>query len=112
MTGPATVFVVDDDTGARDAVGSLIRSVGLHARLFESARDFLATEKPDAPACVVLDVRMPGLSGLDCQHRLLEAGFHIPIIFMTSHGDIPMSVHGAPTSARSQELRECPTFRS
>jgi FixJ family two-component response regulator len=112
MTVPATVFVVDDDAAARDAVGSLIRSVGLHTRLFESAADFLATEKPDTPACVVLDVRMPGLSGLDCQHRLVEAGFHIPIIFMTGHGDIPMSVRAMKAGAfefltkpfRDQEL--------
>jgi FixJ family two-component response regulator len=67
---PATVFVVDDDASVREAIGNLIRSVGLHGRLFDSARDFLATEKPDAPACLVLDVGMPELSGLDCQRRL------------------------------------------
>jgi FixJ family two-component response regulator len=109
---PATVFVVDDDAAVREAIGNLIRSVGLRGLLFESARDFLATEKSDAPACLILDVRMPGLSGLDCQRRLAEAGFHIPIIFMTGHGDIPMSVHAMKAGAfefltkpfRDQEL--------
>jgi FixJ family two-component response regulator len=112
MTPPEIVLVVDDDAAVRVAIGNLIRSVCLHARLFESARDFLTTEKPDAPACLVLDVRMPGLSGLDCQHRLVEAGFHIPIIFMTGHGDIPMSVRAMKAGAfefltkpfRDQEL--------
>ena len=112
MTDPATVFVVDDDAAVRDAVGSLVRSVGLEARLFASADDFLATRRPNVPACLILDVRMPGLSGLDCQHQLVEAGFHIPIIFMTGHGDIPMSVQAMKAGAfefltkpfRDQEL--------
>jgi FixJ family two-component response regulator len=102
MTLPAatvTVFVVDDDGSVRDAIGSLIRSVGLHAQLFASAQDFLGSPKPHAPACLVLDVRMPGLSGLDCQRQLSEAGFHIPIIFMTGHGDIPMSVRAMKAGA-------------
>jgi len=112
MTDTATVFVVDDDASIRDALGSLFRSVGLHAQLFASANDFLATPKTDAPACLILDVRMPGLSGLDCQRQLVEAGFHIPIIFMTGHGDVPMSVRAMKDGAfefltkpfRDQEL--------
>jgi FixJ family two-component response regulator len=99
MTDTATVFVVDDDASIRDALGSLFRSVGLHAQLFASANDFLATPKTDAPACLILDVRMPGLSGLDCQRQLVEAGFHIPIIFMTGHGDVPMSVRAMKDGA-------------
>jgi FixJ family two-component response regulator len=88
----ATVFVVDDDASVREAVGSLLRSVGHHPRLFGSAQDFLASPKVDAPACLVLDVRMPGLGGLDVQRSLLQAGLQIPVIFMSGHGDIPMTV--------------------
>jgi FixJ family two-component response regulator len=95
----ATVFVVDDDASVRDALGSLIRSVGLHVRLFASAHEFLDSPKPEAPACLVLDVRMPGLSGLDCQRQLAEAGFHVPIIFMSGHGDVPMSVRAMKAGA-------------
>jgi FixJ family two-component response regulator len=94
-----TVFVVDDDASVREALGSLLRSVGLNARSFASAQDFLSSPKPDAPACAILDIRMPGLSGLDCQRQLGEAGFHIPIIFMTGHGDIPMSVRAMKAGA-------------
>ena len=93
MTTPlATVFVVDDDAAVREAVASLLRSVGHHPKLFGSAQEFLASAKVDAPACLVLDVRMPGLGGLDCQRRLSEAGLRIPVIFMSGHGDIPMTV--------------------
>jgi FixJ family two-component response regulator len=93
MTPPfPTVFVVDDDASVRDAVASLLRSVGHHPKLFGSAQEFLTSPKEDAPACLVLDVRMPGLGGLDCQSRLSEAGLHIPVIFMSGHGDIPMTV--------------------
>jgi FixJ family two-component response regulator len=95
----STVFIVDDDAAIRDALGSLIRSVGLDVRLFASAQEFLGTSKPDAPTCVVLDVRMPGLSGLDCQRQLAESGFRIPVIFMTAHGDIPMSVRAMKDGA-------------
>jgi FixJ family two-component response regulator len=86
------VFVIDDDKLIRDGLQSLIKSVGLRAETFASAKDFLEAKKPDVPACLVLDVRMPGLSGLDLQERLNEAKIRIPIIFITGHGDIPMSV--------------------
>lgn len=86
------VYVVDDDLSLRGALSSLIRSVGLQVEVFASAQEFLQVERPDAPACVVLDVRMPGLSGLDLQRELGKAGDPIPIIFITGHGDIAMSV--------------------
>jgi len=92
MTPATTVFVVDDDPSVREAVASLLRSVGHHPRVFESAQEFMASAKPDGPSCLVLDVRMPGLGGLDCQRRLSEAGFRIPVIFISGHGDIPMTV--------------------
>ena len=88
----STVFVVDDDASLREAVASLLRSVGHNPILFGSAQEFLASPKVDAPSCLVLDVRMPGLGGLDCQRRLSEAGIHIPVIFMSGHGDVPMTV--------------------
>jgi FixJ family two-component response regulator len=88
----AIVFVIDDDESVREAVMSLIRSVGLRVEAFASAGEFLQSPRPDLPACLILDVRMPGLSGLDLQRDLAEANIHIPIIFITGHGDIPMSV--------------------
>jgi FixJ family two-component response regulator len=96
---PDTVFVVDDDAGVREALGNLIRSVGLRPQLFASAQAFLESAKPDAPACLILDVRMPGLGGLDCHRRLADAGLQIPVIFMTGHGDIPMSVRAMKAGA-------------
>src|ERR1700744_1933762 len=86
------VFVVDDDRMIREAFQSLIRSVGLRVETFASAQDFLQAKRPEAPACLVLDVRMPGLSGLDLQMKLRDGGIPTPIIFITGHGDIPMSV--------------------
>jgi FixJ family two-component response regulator len=86
------VFVIDDDRMIREGLQSLIRSVGLRVETFASAQDFLAAKRPDAPACLILDVRMPGLSGLDLQLKLSDANIRIPIIFITGHGDIPMSV--------------------
>ena len=86
------VFIIDDDRLIREGLQSLIKSVGLRVETFASAQDFLAAKRPDAPACLVLDVRMPGLSGLDLQAKLGEANIQIPIIFITGHGDIPMSV--------------------
>ena len=83
----ATVFVVDDDISMQEALSSLIRSVGLHVEAFASAQDFLQFRPPDAPACLVLDVRMPGLSGLDLQRQLADAGNRVPIIFITAHGN-------------------------
>jgi FixJ family two-component response regulator len=99
MSTPVTVFVVDDDPGVREGVGNLIRSVGLRPQLFAAAQEFLESPKPDAPACLILDIRMPGLGGLDCQRQLADAGIHIPIIFMTGHGDIQMSVRAMKAGA-------------
>ncbi|MGD0730822.1 MAG: response regulator transcription factor [Terracidiphilus sp.] len=93
------VFVIDDDALIRDGIQSLIKSVGLRAETFASARDFMLAKRPDAPACLVLDVRMPGLSGLDLQRQLSDAHIHIPIIFITGHGDIPMTVRAMKDGA-------------
>jgi FixJ family two-component response regulator len=93
------VFVVEDDASVREALSSLIRSVGLGAQLFASAREFLKHQRPDAPACLVLDVRLPGLSGLDLQRELAARDNSIPIIFITGHGDIPMSVRAMKDGA-------------
>jgi FixJ family two-component response regulator len=106
------VFVVDDDASMREAVQDLIASVGLQARGFASPREFLEAARPDAPACLVLDVRLPGSSGLNFQQELAQAGVHIPVIFITGHGDIPMSVRAIKAGAvefltkpfRDQEL--------
>ena len=95
----AIVFVVDDDPSIRDALQSLIRSVGLRVQTFGSAQEFLDRQLPDAPACLVLDVRLPGLSGLDLQRDLAEAGIQLPIVFITGHGDIPMSVQAMKAGA-------------
>jgi len=93
------VFVIDDDESIREALNSLIRSVGLNVATFASAQEFLQSKRPDVPACLILDVRMPGLSGLDLQRDLAEANIHIPIIFITGHGDIPMSVRAMKAGA-------------
>lgn len=87
-----TVVVVDDDPAVRDAVSSLLRSVGLDVKPFASVPEFLKAGHPDGPVCLVLDVRLPGSSGLDFQRELAAANIHVPIIFITGHGDIPMSV--------------------
>jgi two-component system, LuxR family, response regulator FixJ len=93
------VMVVDDDSGVRNAMRSLLKSVGLTAALYSSAQEFLAAYDPDQPGCLVLDIRMPGMSGMDLQQQLNLRGAVIPVIFMTGHGDIPMAVeamqHGA-----------------
>jgi FixJ family two-component response regulator len=88
----ATIVVIDDDPEVREALGGLLRSVGLQPRLLASVPEFLQTGRPDGPTCLVLDVRLPGRSGLDFQRELAAANIHLPIIFMTGHGDIPMSV--------------------
>ena len=93
------VFVVDDDAPTRESLNNLIRSVGLKANLFASAQEFLRSQPANVPSCLVLDVRMPGLSGLDLQARTAEAGVDIPIIFITGHGDIPMSVRAMKAGA-------------
>jgi len=110
-TGPI-VLVVDDDAAIREALSSLIRSVGLNVETFSSAQEFLKRQRPEVPACLVLDVRMPGLSGLDLQRELGMAKNGIPVIFITGHGDIPMSVRAMKAGAvefltkpfRDQEL--------
>ena len=91
------VFAIDDDPSMREALSRLFRSIGMRARIFVSAEEFLEFERPDAPACVVLDVRLPGLSGLELQRELADSG--IPIIFITGHGDIPMSVEAMKAGA-------------
>jgi FixJ family two-component response regulator len=93
------VFVIDDDRMIRDGLQSLIRSVGLRVETFPSAQEFLSMKRPDVPACLILDVRMPGLSGLDLQLKLRDGGIPIPIIFITGHGDIPMSVRAMKEGA-------------
>jgi FixJ family two-component response regulator len=100
MPGPQpTVFIVDDDAQMRESLRNLIRSVGLRVELFASAQEFVQSQHPDAPSCLVLDVRMPGLSGLDLQKQASEAEPEIPIIFITGHGDIPMSVRAMKAGA-------------
>ena len=86
------VVVIDDDPAIREALGGLLRSIGLQVRLLASVSEFLMTARPLGPTCLVLDVRLPGRSGLDFQRELAEAEIHLPIIFITGHGDIPMSV--------------------
>jgi RNA polymerase sigma factor (sigma-70 family) len=94
-----TVFIVDDDAPLRESLRNLIRSVGLRVELFASAQEFLQSQQPDTPSCLVLDVRMPGLSGLDLQKQTSEAGLEIPIIFITGHGDVPMTVRAMKAGA-------------
>jgi FixJ family two-component response regulator len=93
------VFVVDDDASVREAIQSLIRSMGLHVEAFASAQDFLRSKRPDVPGCLVLDIRLPGFSGLQLQRKLADADIRIPIVFMTGHGDIPMTVKAMKAGA-------------
>lgn len=95
----AIVFVVDDDQSVREALDSLLRSTGLRVNSYASAQEFLQDEKPESPSCLVLDVRMPGLSGLDLQREMTTAKIQIPIIFITGHGDIPMTVQAMKAGA-------------
>jgi FixJ family two-component response regulator len=95
----AIVFVVDDDASVREALESLVRSAGFEVESFSSAQDFLDHRKPDRPSCLVLDVRLPGLSGLDLQKRMVEAHREIPIVFITGHGDVPTSVRAMKAGA-------------
>src|SRR5437667_2089983 len=97
--GKAVVYVVDDDASVREALGRLIRSAGLEVETFASAQEFLACSRADVPSCLVLDVQLPGLSGLDLQHELAKADVQIPIIFITGHGDIPTSVRAIKAGA-------------
>ena len=96
---PATVIVIDDDISVREALEGLLASVGLRPSLFGSVREFLASKLPNGPHCLILDVRMPGQSGLDLQDELARAGAQPPIIFITGHGDIPMSVRAMKAGA-------------
>jgi FixJ family two-component response regulator len=95
----STVFVIDDDPDVRASVGRLLRSLGLEAQLFASVSDFLKSGPPDGPSCLVLDVRLPGRSGLDLQRELAAAKKELPIIFVTGHGDIPMTVQAMKSGA-------------
>ena len=95
----AIVLVVDDDVSVREALGSLIRSAGLRVETFASAQEFLARPPIDAPGCLVLDVRLPDLSGLDLQKRMAEVNLEIPIVFITGHGDVPTSVQAMKAGA-------------
>lgn len=95
----ATVFVIDDDPSMRAATQRLLKSVGLHAETFATPQDFLQRKLPQGPSCLVLDVRLPGMSGLDVQRRLNEVGVQIPVIFITGYGDIPMSVQAMKSGA-------------
>lgn len=97
--GRPTVFVVDDDVSMREALKNLLRSVGLDVQTFGEAQEFLASPRADGPGCLVLDVRLPGLSGLDLQRRLAESHLQIPVIFITGHGDIQMSVRAMKSGA-------------
>ena len=99
MTGAPVVFVVDDDRSVRSSLKFLISSVGLEVESFDSADSFLKRKPPDAPSCLVLDVRLPGLSGLDFQRELAARNIRIPIVFITGHGDIPMSVRAMKAGA-------------
>ena len=95
----STVYIIDDDHGMRQAVQDLVESVGLHAESFSTGEEFLRRQRSSEPSCLVLDVRLPQMSGLDFQRRLIELGTQIPIIFITAHGDVPMSVRALKSGA-------------
>lgn len=97
--GKPIVFVIDDDPSLRAALDSLIRSVRLNARSFGTTEEFLQARRPDAPGCIVLDVRLPGLSGLDFQRQMTKSHIYLPVIFITGHGDVPMSVRAFKAGA-------------
>lgn len=99
MGDNATVHIVDDDASLRDALSSLFRSTGLDVRQYGSAQDFMEASPSDAPGCIVLDVRLPGVSGLEFQEHLAELGVRLPVVLMTGHGDIPMSVRAMKAGA-------------
>jgi FixJ family two-component response regulator len=108
----STVFVIDDDPSVRAAIQGMLKSVGLHSAAFGTSQEFMRSERPDGPSCLILDVRLPGANGLEFQHELANAGIRIPIIFITGYGDIPMSVKAMKSGAvefltkpfRDQEL--------
>jgi len=99
LPAPPLVVVVDDDAAVRDALDSLLRSVGLQTRVLGAPSELLQAVLPDVPGCIVLDVRLPGISGLDLQGQLAAQGIHLPIVFMTGHGDIPMTVRAMKAGA-------------
>jgi len=101
------VFVIDDDESVRTSLKSLFESIGLHVQLFASADAFLRSERPDVACCLVLDVRLPGLSGIEFQSELAKAGLDIPIIFLTGHGDIPMTVQAMKAGAIEFLTKPC-----
>jgi FixJ family two-component response regulator len=94
-----TVFVVDDDDLVRASIQGMLKSVGLRSETFGTPQEFLSSKRPDGPSCLVLDVRLPGVNGLDFQHQLVNAGIRIPVIFITGHGDIPMTVKAMKSGA-------------
>lgn len=96
---PATVFVVDDDADVREATLRVLKTVGLQAEAFATAKDFLKRNSPQGPSCLILDVRLPGMSGLDVQQKLVEAGTRIPVIFITAHADVPLAVRAMKMGA-------------
>ena len=106
-TVESLVFVVDDDSSVRASLKSLLESIGLHVELFESADDFLKSKIPDIACCLVLDVRLPGLSGLEFQAELAKAGLNFPIIFLTGHADIPMTVQAMKAGAVEFLTKPC-----
>ncbi len=97
--GAPTVFVIDDDAGVRASIQGLLKSVGLRSETFGTAQEFLRSKRQDGTSCLVLDVRLPGVNGLDFQRQLADAGVQIPIIFVTGHGDIPMTVRAMKSGA-------------
>jgi FixJ family two-component response regulator len=99
LAAATTVFVVDDDAGMRASIEGLLKSVGLRSESFGTAEGFLRRNRPDVPSCLVLDVSLPGINGLDFQQKLADAGVQIPIIFITGHGDIPMTVKAMKSGA-------------
>jgi FixJ family two-component response regulator len=98
-TAAPTVFVIDDDPLVRSAIQGMLKSVGVRSEVFAAPQEFLRSNRPDGPSCLVLDVRLPGVSGLDFQRELADAGVRIPIIFITGHGDIPMTVRAMKSGA-------------
>jgi FixJ family two-component response regulator len=101
MTSAAvpTVFVIDDDDLVRASIQGMLKAVGLRSETFGTPQEFLRSKRPDGPSCLILDVRLPGVSGLDFQHELADAGIRVPIIFITGHGDIPMTVKAMKSGA-------------
>ncbi len=99
VPGVPTVFIIDDSAGVRTSIQGLLKSAGLRSEAFKTAQEFLRWERPDGPCCLVLDVRLPGMSGLEFQDELTRAGVQIPIIFITAHGDIPMTVKAMKSGA-------------